>query len=176
MNEDLDFHNLMERVGRREEGAFQEFYERFGKLIYSVALSRTNIKFDADEVVDDALTKIWLIAPHLDVKNINPAGWITTVVKRLAVDKYRRNQRLSTDELFIMPYHDQEIELILGTDSFEHMIAPLKEKERKIVAMRLINHYTFDEIAEILHIPSSSVSSTYYRALQKIKSRVKKDK
>ena len=130
MNEVFDFQNLIERMGKREEKAFEEFYERFGKLMYAIAVPRTTSKFDAEEVVDDALTKVWRMAPKLKVENINPAGWIATLVKRIAIDKYRRNQRMSTDELFIMPYYDKEIDRIIDNDTFMYLIDPLNEREK----------------------------------------------
>ncbi len=173
MNEVFDFQNLIERMGKREEKAFEEFYERFGKLMYAIAVPRTTSKFDAEEVVDDALTKVWRMAPKLKVENINPAGWIATLVKRIAIDKYRRNQRMSTDELFIMPYYDKEIDRIIDNDTFMYLIDPLNEREKEILIYNNMEDYTFDEIAEIIGIPSSTVSSSYYRALAKIKQRAK---
>ena len=60
-------------------------------------------------------------------------------------------------------------------DSFEYLIHTLKDDEQEIMILRFRKGYTFQDISDLQEKPLPTVTTTYYRALQKIK-KVLKDK
>jgi RNA polymerase sigma-70 factor (ECF subfamily) len=55
---------------------------------------------------------------------------------------------------------------------FTQMISQLSLDERTIVSMRILSDMEFAAIGEIVHMRLSAVKMAYYRALEKIKSRL----
>lgn len=54
-------------------------------------------------------------------------------------------------------------------DGFHSYIACLGERERRIMIFRFVEGLSFREIAEEMKLPLNTVSSMYYRALEKIR-------
>ena len=60
--------------------------------------------------------------------------------------------------------------------SFYEKIEHLIEEEQDILTKRFVSGFTFKEIAEEDNKPTSTISSIYYRALEKVKNKLEKNK
>ena len=54
-------------------------------------------------------------------------------------------------------------------DSFDYLVGKLKEHEQEILILRFRVGYTFQDIADIKEKPLATITTTYYRALEKLK-------
>jgi len=163
---DKRFWELLKRISKKEKDALEKFYTLYGKLIYITALTITKSPFLADEIVDDILIKIWQL-PSEYSKIKNPRGWLYIITANCAKDKLRQEKKYT--ELFEMPYYDFNIEKIGTDDAFYKTIVNLSDEEQQIIIFKFIEDMTFEDIAAELQKPLSTVTSTYYRALTKIK-------
>ena len=168
---DKKFNSLINEMAHRKEAAFESFYATYGRFVYSVAVSITKSSCLSDEIVDDVLFKIWQIAPTLK-KIKNPLGWIYIVTANCAKDRIKTEKSFS--EIYDISQDDKNIEELIIKESFLSYISTLNEEEQQIMILYFIQRLTFKLIAKEVKKPISSVTSTYYRAIEKLKNTIKK--
>ena len=160
------FNILLKKISQDEKQALDDFYTEYGKLIYSIAMSVSKSPYLADEIVNDVLTKIWLSSKSL--KNIDrPIGWLYTVAKHCAIDRVKKEKQ--TYEIFDMPQDDRNIDELVTADSFYFYISRLSEEEQQIFILHFIQNLPFKMIAKEISRPLSTVTSIYYRAIEKVR-------
>jgi RNA polymerase sigma-70 factor (ECF subfamily) len=169
-NELNQFYKLLKRISHRDESALEEFYNIYGKFIFSTARVITESSYLADEVLDDVLLKFWINADSFK-KIKNPKGWIYTLTVNCAKDKL--NAQIKSNEIFELTEQIASPQTEYD-DEFYNKIIDLNELEQQIMVLKFVDDLTFESIAEILNKPLSSISSMYYRALEKLKNNLKK--
>ena len=160
------FNNLLKKISQGEKQALDDFYLAYGKMIYSIALSISKSQDLADEIVNDVLAKIWISAKTQT--NIDkPIGWLNKVTKNCAIDRIKREEQLY--EIFDVLQDDNNLEKLETDDAFYFYISRLNEEEQQVFILRFVQRLTFIQIAKELKRPLSTVSSIYYRALEKLR-------
>ena len=160
------FNNLLKRISQDEKQALDEFYSKYGKMIYSIAISVSKSSYLAEEIVNDVLTKVWLSSK--DLKNIDkPIGWLYTVAKNCALDIVKKEKQ--TCEIFDLPQDDRNIDELVTVDSFHFYISRLNEDEQQIFILHFVQDLSFKQIAKEIERPLSTLTSIYYRAIEKIR-------
>lgn len=162
------FHNILRKIRENEKRGMRLFYKEYGKMIYSVAYMSCHSRELADETVNDVLLKVWKMNETV-AKMDNPVGWLYIVTANAARDKVRTEAAAASSE---KPRASEGVSpRIDERESFFRMIGGLNEQEQQIMIYRFVSDYTFEDIARLTGKPLSTVTSAYYRALQKIKDR-----
>lgn len=164
-----NFRLLLKKMDGDEKLAMEEFNERYGKLIKATARAFLRNKSDIDAVYDDVLVKIWQGRDRLsDVRN--PQGLIVTTTCNIAKTALKRNgsrRFCLLDEN--VPAPNDDIEKFETDEAFLSLIEPLPEKARLLMTLKFVGELSFREIAEIFKTKLTTVSSLYYRSLEKLK-------
>lgn len=158
------FNRLIGKIAVKDEKALEALYDIYGKLIYVTAMTVTKSTFKADEIVDDVLVKIWKNADKLP-KIKNPEGWLYSITVNCAKDKIKCEKQYV--ELF-----DLQEDGSVGDypeDDFYNKISTLNETEQEIMILKFVDDLTFKKIAKAMGKPLSTITSVYYRALEKLK-------
>ena len=163
------FNKLLKRIARKDETAFKEFCDDYGKFIYAVAIYYVKQKFVADDVIDDVMVRVWKSAVS-KYKVDKPLGWLYKVTKNCATDKLKDAECYALDESFSA--NDKNFDRFISNNAFYGHISSLNPHEQLIFVMKMVRDLTFEEIAFELDKPLTTVSSTYYRALEKIKTKI----
>lgn len=163
------FKKLMKGIRRDPEKGLRRFYEVYAKIIQTTAQVICRSTDKANEVVNDVLVKIWKLAEKSeDIEN--PEGWVYIITVNTAKDAMRERYVFPLDENIVAD--KDKIQEVLDKDSFYWMIKDLSEIEQTIMIHKFVSQYTFQEIADELDKPLTTVTSIYYRALDKIKKAV----
>ncbi len=164
------FNKIIRLIVKNPEKGLDNFYKEYGDMIYSVAKSYCHTEDKTNSVVNNVLIRIWKKAKDLnDVQN--PEGLIFTITKNCAKDElgekwfYELNEKISSGKDYFSEIEEK--------DSFEYLISPLKDHEKDILILRFGKGYTFQEIADIEEKPLPTITTIYYRALDKIKNFIK---
>lgn len=165
------FNKLLKKIGQNNKRAFKIFYDAYGKLIYFTAFLVCKSSATANEIVNDVLLKIWQLATTKELEIGNPEGWIYTISVNTAKNKVER-ETLPIDESIVD--NKNEIANIIEEDTFYSYLIGLTEEEQTILVARFVQDMKFNEIADMLDMPLSSLTTKYYRALEKIKKRITK--
>ncbi|MBD5631801.1 MAG: sigma-70 family RNA polymerase sigma factor [Clostridia bacterium] len=162
---------MIKEMAKGKEAAFERFDAAYGRFIYVVAASVSKSSYLAEEIVDDVLVKIWQKASTLKYIE-KPLGWLYIITSNCAKDKHKNEKPFS--EIYDIPQDDKNIERFVMKEAFLSHIAPLNEEERLIMILKFIQDLSLESIAKALNKPLSTASSTYYRALNKLKQTTKK--
>ncbi len=162
------FHKLLREIQRNPHAGLKSFYEEYGAFIQATAQTVCRAMDKTCEVVNDVLVKIWKNA-GIKQEICNPKGWIYTITVNTAKDAMRQKYTLPLSDT--LAAEDDGVRQFLDEDCFYRMIQDLSETEQEILIHKFILHSTFQEIAEDTNRPLTTVSSVYYRALDKLKSK-----
>lgn len=170
-NEVSKFYQIIKKIAKGKKGGFEEFYELYGKFIFSAAYSICRASDKAEEVVDKVLVKIWKLSESLEgIKN--PEGWLYVLSVNCAKDLLRETAWIPLREEF--PDRRDRIQELIEEDAFYTLIEFLSEEEQEIIIEKIMQRLTFEEIAQETKKPLGTVTVTYYRALKKIKEKIEK--
>ena len=153
-----------------------QIYTEHKQGLFSLALSVTRNRAEAEDSVQDAFMK-------LAKKNITPKGdpvsYVYATVRNAALDRIRKRKRIVDVPEFVfedersnepkpgVSLQEQERNFIIRKE-----IEKLDEPQREVIIMKLFSGLTFEQISEILDQPLSTVSSRYARTLKSLKNRM----
>lgn len=158
------------------------FIEKLYKSTYNnvrkICSSRLRTGFD----IDDCLIKVYIIATEkvkILLKHESPEKWIYVTTYNIVKEKYREqkltNQTVSIDSIVeTLP----DVNLENNSDSnynklFEYIYSNLKPKERELFTLRYIRNKSVKEIANILNISYTNVTTKCGRLKSKLKNIIK---
>src|SRR5689334_14869328 len=84
--------SVLEAFQRRDPDAVRALYREYGKLVYAVAhrvLGRHDL---AEDAVQQTFVRAWQASDRIDVDR-DPAPWLATIAKRVAIDIHRSGAR-----------------------------------------------------------------------------------
>src|SRR4051812_15403359 len=84
---------LVARAARGDERAVGELYDRYGRVLYTVAYRIVGQGADAEEVVLEAFAQAWRDAPRFEAGRGSVAGWLTMIARSRALDLVRARSR-----------------------------------------------------------------------------------
>jgi len=150
------------------------YKQHFGKIIASLLYSFTIDPETAEDLVHDSFATA---LTHWRTNGIpeNKAGWIYTVCKNKALDRFRREKRfvpLNTSKLesFEAPFpesatYDQSLRML-----FACAHPDLSPKSQVAITLKYVVNLKVDAIANSLGMTTDGVEKLLFRARQKIRS------
>ncbi len=163
------FKKIMDIMRRDSEKGVRLFYRHYGKMIFAVAYSICKSDAIAKDILDRVLTKVWEKADEIAAMDIkNPGGWLYTVTLNDAKNVAKKERKYAPLNEAKLVDRDG-MQSVTNMDTFFSMIAELSEFNQQVLIQKLILKNTFDEIAEDFGYSHFTISSAYYRALDKMK-------
>jgi len=175
--DDLELHR---RLSRRDRGAFDELYQRYGGSAYGVALRVTAQELIAQEVVQDAFLALWRAPESFDPTRGAFRSFFLSLVHHRAVDAVRREERLRK-----RTERAANLEPLTGEDHaenvVEHAYLAVRRKEvldalgilspdqRQVLDMADFGCKTQAGIAEERQIPIGTVKTRTLAAMRKLR-------
>lgn len=171
---------LMQRVAANDQTAVNDLYDRFGSLVYRLAVQAMPTRADAEDAVQEIFVRLWRTAGRYDPKRAALVTWVMLISRRHLVDRLRRAKaRLkpsALDERQSMP------EMVAvgpesGIDRDERFgallqrIAKLPELQRTVVMRAYLGGQTLRQIGEELNTPIGTIKSALSRALVRLRER-----
>ncbi len=168
----IKFAKIIRLIKRDAQKGLELFYNEYGKRIYLTAKYMGCSDEKAKIVVNTVLIKIW---QKIDkIKGIeNPMAWISAVAKNCAKDELNEPWHLELKEEICEAKDD--FQKIIDKDGFEYLLIPLKDEEKDLFILKFIVGCTFQDIADGFEKPLPTVTTIFYRALEKIKKFLKEE-
>lgn len=131
-----------------------------------------NASADVDDVVQEAFVTAWQRLPELEDPG-KAKSWLMRIVGRKAVDRIRtRRPQVSVDDVEPpAPTHDSPArvaEARAGVDALGAALHTLADGERECWVLREVGGYSYDEIAEEMNVPVTTVRGLLARARKHI--------
>jgi RNA polymerase sigma-70 factor (ECF subfamily) len=151
-----------DRVQQIPEGEFREVYERHAHDILRYAYRCVGRREIAEEIVSEAFLKMYL---HRDTVDLSRAGaWLTTAVKNLATDYWRRQQveRRAQAEAAAAP--EPEDPPVKWEEFIDHPV--LKAEHRICLTLHYVHGMTNKEIVAHTGLTENQVKSAIQYGLK----------
>ena len=163
------FNDTLKKVAEEKNG-IEEFYELYGGFIYETAKLICRDTYTAKSVLNQVLTKVWKLSKAVtEVKN--PEGFLYRITVNTEKDSLKERRLQPFAENIVIEEND--FQKILDDDEFYCLIKGLTESLQELMSYKFIQNMTFEEIAETMDKPVSTITSLYYRGLKKIKENLK---
>ncbi len=141
-------------------------YEKYGAMVYGIALRLTDSRADAEDV----LQEVFLALPESMGQLRLPsgfAGWLKKFAIRASLNHNRsRRRRRATEAASVAEpgYDTRRPDRGLRRLTLKHAIAGLPEKLRTVFVLFEVEGYRHAEIAEMLAIKPNASSQRMHRA------------
>ena len=155
-------------------------YERFGPLIYSIALRSLGARSDAEDVTQQVFVSAWRSRATFDRGRGTLGGWLVTITRNKVADALRERQRDSRVLLQVAggaavtapeAPSDRVVDRIVLADE----LAQLPESQRLVMVLAFYSDLTHEQIVHVLGLPLGTVKSHIRRGLQRLRSRLEAD-
>jgi len=118
---------------------------------------------EAEDVAQEAMMKLWKIAPAWRQGEAQVSTWLYRVVANLCTDRLRKRRGMSLDEI-AEPADPQmsataQMQEISRLVALANALAQLPERQAQAVSLRHLEGLTNPEIAQIMDISVRSVES-----------------
>jgi RNA polymerase sigma-70 factor (ECF subfamily) len=80
------------RLATGDEAALEPLYDRYGKLVYSLALRVVRDPAAAEEVTQEVFVRLWRNAASFDPTRGRVHAWLMRITHNLALNEIRRRQ------------------------------------------------------------------------------------
>lgn len=127
---------------------------------------------NAADLAQDIFTRL-LQRPQLVDNVLEPRAWLTTIAKRLLIDKIRRErlERAYTDALALLPEPEmlspeEQLQLLQALETIDRLLDGLGEKPRMAFLMSRLDGMTYPDIAAQLDVSLSSVEKYMAKAIR----------
>jgi RNA polymerase sigma-70 factor, ECF subfamily len=163
------------RVAGGDAVALQELYERYGKLVYSLAHRLTGDATLAEECVQDVFVTLWRRAGDFDPTRAKLTTWLFTVTRNRAIDLGRQKARRPElrDELEPAGSAADPADLASDADEAQRLaeaMAELPEEQLAVLRLAYFDGLSHAEISELIGIPLGTVKGRVRLALERLRS------
>ncbi len=159
---------LLGRVQRGDEGAMAQIFDRYSKLVYSVALRVLRDPAAAEDVLQDIFMQIWRKPDSFIATRGTLGGWLAVVARNRSIDSLRRRKPSdSVEEMTLAsPYNlAEEAERNSMMERARGIMTGLPMEQRKTLEMAFFDGLTHSEIAELTGDPLGTVKTRIRTAL-----------
>ncbi len=124
-------------------------------------------KAEAQDVAQDAMLRLWKIAPEWRQGEAKVSTWLYRVTSNLCIDRLRRKKGINLDEIAEpadqKPSVEKQMQSHDRAQALQDAMAQLPERQRLAVTLRHIEELANPEIARIMQISVEAVESLIAR-------------
>src|SRR5689334_17188460 len=85
-----DDEKLIRLIAQTREGALAQLYDRYHRLVFSLALAIVNDQATAEEITLDVFMRVWQKAETYRAEQAKVSTWLTHIARNHAIDVLRR--------------------------------------------------------------------------------------
>jgi len=149
--------------------------EAYHSMVYRLAYGCTGNRFDADDITQDAFIRLYQYKKAFS-NNEHKKAFLIRVTVNLCKDMqksawFRKRTDLS-DSIPVSESSDNSLAKCEDESILQEYILELKPKYRVVIFLHYYEGYTTAEIAKILSIPESTVTTRLSRARNQLKTQL----
>jgi RNA polymerase sigma-70 factor (ECF subfamily) len=159
---------LLALVQRGDEHAMASLFDRYSKVVYSVALRVLRDPAAAEDVLQEIFMQIWRSPDGFVATRGSLGGWLAVVSRNRSIDALRRRRPTEcVDDMALASNYNlaNEAERNNMMEKARGVISQLPMEQRKTLEMAFFDGLTHTEIAEMTGDPLGTVKTRIRSAL-----------
>jgi len=176
----LDDESLIRLVVHARAGALSALYDRYGRLVYSLALNAVGDPAAAEEITQDVFVRVWQRAGQYRAERGQVSTWLTGITRYRAIDRLRRRgsrpegHRVSWAKLApgaepAVDGPEEAAALALERARVRAAVARLPDEQKEALALAYFRGLSHSQIAEALDLPLGTVKTRIRLGMQKLR-------
>lgn len=181
---------LINLIAAANSQALNELYDRYNRLVFSIAYRIVGDRGTAAEITLDVFTHIWQRAETYRPERAKVSTWITAISRNRAIDRLRQyNIRPesnsvswdvvsspSTSAVSTVHELEDQVERTMQREQVRAALATLPDEQRQVLALAYFKGYTHQQIADELQQPLGTVKTRIRLAMQKLRQTLQPEK
>jgi RNA polymerase sigma-70 factor, ECF subfamily len=176
----LDDASLLRLVAGNKNEALGVIYDRYGRLVFSIAYNAINDQTIAEEITQEVFTRVWEKAGTYDAQVGKVSTWLVSITRNRVIDELRRrkvrgeNNSVAWDLIpagqgLAVDGPETDAEINRQKRLIRDALRSLPEEQQKVLAMAYFQGYSQSEIATITGEPLGTVKTRLRLAMQKLR-------
>jgi RNA polymerase sigma-70 factor (ECF subfamily) len=171
---------LIGQIARGQESAVEALYDRYNRLVFSVALAVVGDRAVAEEVTLDVFVHAWRGAKTYDPARAKVSTWLVAIARHHAIDVLRwQNSRVDSKSLLIddlllkhdpdLPDPEEQAELSMERRLVQGALSQLPTDQRQALFLSFFKGFSHQQIADLLTQPLGTVKTRIRLAMRKLR-------
>lgn len=166
--------------------AYTEIVNRYKDRLTNFVFRYVGSYDECEDIVQDTLVKVY-VSKHLYKEIAKFSTWIYTIAINLAKTKAIKKQKYKVfslseayddeDKDFDIPDDttrpDTDMDSVIQDEHIQKALAKLKEEYRKLVILRDVEDFSYEEICDMTGLPMGTVKSRINRGREKLQKLLK---
>lgn len=160
--------------------ALSELYDRYSRLVYSLAYHIVGDGAVAEEIIQDVFVRVWDKANTYRVNEAKVSTWLSSIARNRAIDVLRKQSvrpehhsigldEVSYFELQAQNNPEESTEMSLRREKVHAAIKILPEEQLEALSLSYFYGLSHSQIADILDEPLGTIKTRIRLAMQKLK-------
>jgi len=179
----LDDFALISLVARRDETALSTLYDRYSRLVFSLALRIVGERTLAEELTADAFINVWRAAASFADERGRFVAWLMSITRHRAIDELRRlnvrpeGSSVDLNEAVNTAQADGVDELVgvrRQRELVRTALAALPPPQREALELAYFGGLTQQEIANQIGQPLGTIKTRMRLGMQKLRDELRR--
>jgi RNA polymerase sigma-70 factor, ECF subfamily len=166
---------LLAQASRGDTAALGVLYDRYGRLVFSVALRVIGDRQSAEEITQDTFLRLWQQAARYAPERGSFTAWLLTIAHHRAIDELRGRRGSARRREVLLPEvlpdrhnHDPADLSQLRTD-LQSALAELPQAQREAIELAFFGGMSRQEIARQAACPLPTVHTRLRLGMEKLR-------
>jgi RNA polymerase sigma-70 factor, ECF subfamily len=174
---------LLRAIAGGQSAALGTLYDRYSRLVFSLAYHIVNDEGVAEEVTQEVFLQVWNKAGSYQIGLGKVSTWLTSVARHRAIDSLRRRNVRPEGNLaqwddsddpaepqWVDPLNvEAQVDLTMQSRVVRQAIAQLPGEQQKALALAYFQGLSHQEIAEKTGEPLGTIKTRIRLAMQKLR-------
>jgi RNA polymerase sigma factor (sigma-70 family) len=162
---------------RGDDSALASAYERWGGLVYSLALRCLGDHEDAGDVTQQVFVQAWRSRERYSPATAPLAAWLVGIARHVIADQHAARARAHSISSRVGAHYmpetkESDVDAVADRLLLAAELDGLPETPREVMRLAFFDDLTHAEIASHLDLPLGTVKSHVRRSLERLRSRL----
>lgn len=171
---------ILQRVGRGDEAAMAQLYDRFAPSLFAIARRIIGDEQEARDALQDGFLYIWDKAADFDPARSKAFTWAVMIFRHKAIDRLRASRRrirlneTAAENLLDLESPRSEradisLERAESAEAVRRAMRSLPDEQRQCVEWAFLRGLTHLQLSELLGTPLGTVKTNIRRGLMRLR-------
>lgn len=161
----------------RDREAFGKLFDHFAPRLKGFVMRNGISAAMAEDIVQDAMLKVWQRAEQFDPTRAQVSGWIYQITRNQFVDNIRKEKRPIPEELTRPADPEPDATDALALEQETHVLrralADLPDQQRQMIEKAYLGELSHSQIQSLTGLPLGTIKSRIRLALERLRHELK---